>query len=319
MELQTFIDAVEKQKNNLRQMLNKNIALVTHANCLDGAGCKIVMNHFFGDKYDEYFAGYHNIDDMIINLKEKYSTIIVADISPSVEFVIATGNIILIDHHDTAEKYANNKTKFFNNARSGAYLLNEFCKILFERESGIQDFINIIDDYDRYTLKDERSKSLARLFIESNRSWFFEEFSNPIGKFEVKELYEKIINRNILKFKDSVEDAVLFEPDNSKSVAYIIMNKQYVNEASEFMLKKYKCICAFLPVGDKDYYSISVRQQSESKLHIGKILEHFFKDAGGHPDAAGVRIKATNESLVNFIKTMQQVYSSTNIPQNFYK
>lgn len=319
MELQEFINDIESQKQNLRNLLKtKKFALVTHANCLDGAGCKIVVNHFFGE-IDTYFAGYHNIDEMIANVKEKYDCILIADISPSVEFVIAQTNIILIDHHDTAQKYANKKTKFFNNARSGAYLLNEFCKVLFNRESGIQDFINIIDDYDRYELKDERSKPLARLFIESNRSWFFEEFKNPIGTFNIKELYEKIINRNILKFKDSMNDAILFEPDNSNNAAYVIMNKQYVNEASEFMLKKYKCVCAFLPISDSEYYSVSIRQRKESPIHLGKMLEHFFKDAGGHADAAGVRIKVTNEALVNFVKTIQKVYSSQNIPNELCK
>lgn len=323
MVLQDFIDSIIKEKTNLLNLLKaKKVALITHANCLDGAGCKIATDYFLGEsKVDTYFAGYHNIDEMITNVREKYETIIVADISPSVEFVIASPNIILIDHHDTAEKFANNKTRFYNNSKSGAYLVNEFFKTLSGKESKIQDFINIIDDYDRYILQDERSKQLAKLFIEANRAWFFEEFKSPTNKFEVTDLYQKIINRNIIKLKEAANDTITFVPKDSK-VIFTILNRQFVNEISEALLQKYRCVCSFIPFLDKEYYSISIRQESNSKLNLAKFLEAVFKDGGGHADAAGVRIKSNQEDLKNFVNTMMKVYSDENydkIPERFLK
>ena len=156
-------------------MQNYDYILITHDD-LDGAGCEIVFNRYFKDyKTKVYHCNVvecgNTIQDVYDNHRDLSGSLIIADITPKEQKDIdilekLNMNVYILDHHETAEQRFKELNipplvhcKFMCNKECGTKMLYKF---LFINDK--DEFVDIIDDYDRFILKYPKSVEMNKLF-----------------------------------------------------------------------------------------------------------------------------------------------------------
>ncbi|MBQ1571576.1 MAG: hypothetical protein IIZ78_10660, partial [Clostridiales bacterium] len=106
---------------------------LTHSD-LDGVSSNIVLRNFYKDIETEYIT-YQSEERVITNViakyKDKVDLVIITDFYPSLtmsQIREAFPNILVLDHHETAQKYHDNKTVIINTSACGAMLTYRFVK-----------------------------------------------------------------------------------------------------------------------------------------------------------------------------------------------
>lgn len=171
-------------------------SLVTHVNCMDGAGCAILFLLLGGREENIHYVGAGTlkkfIDEHPVMKKDRF--IIFADVSLSTvedaNVLEKRGNCVLIDHHLTAKHMQDRSWCYIDcdgNSGSGCacMLLLSYLSYsrwlwgdIFMANHEVIDLTNAIDDNDRWLQKDPRSAEMAAYMTFVGQKRFVEAFSD---------------------------------------------------------------------------------------------------------------------------------------------
>lgn len=261
---------------------------LTHSD-LDGVSSNIVLRNFYKDietEYITYQSEERVITNMIAKYKDKVDLVIITDFYPSLtmsQIREAFPNILVLDHHETAQKYHDNKTVIINTSACGAMLTYRFVKT-FKDISYLDDLINITNDWDMFILSDKRSRFFNNIYWEMGPKWFTRRFLNGNTKLypeeqkylidaqaEFKKLYAN------LEISDLSNNGVFFETD------------RFMNECVEELKKEgYKWFAI------KNKNALSIRCDEIDLTKVFKIMNV----GGGHAHAGGIPLKYNDDIMI---------------------
>lgn len=299
--IKDFICDVQSQITKLRGVLTKDssVLLLTHASCLDGTTCQMLMQSVLPQtvvvklsptKVDEY------VSSLTTNA---FDVIIIADISTRNTDFLLKDNVIMVDHHDSALAFNDPSTlTFVNNSACGSKLLWLMLQMIFKTELKYSDFIEVVNDHDLWILKDERSRLLNALMYELGDSKFIERFKS--FKLKLTDADVSWFNTRIAKVK---ADATNMQIEDLGYGVGLYFDNEYNNDLMHEILqiREYHTILTYKP----KFGGVSVRTKHES-LHLGEILSDA-SIGGGHRHAGGFRSKTQEEFLKSLKKFMKEV------------
>jgi len=282
---------------------NARILSVSH-NDLDGVGCQILLGSVF--RNIEYRnCSYYNIDKELMNINgDDYDYVFVTDISPKIDEVMdAYDNLILIDHHQSAENVPE-KNRFVNKKYSATFLTNHFLTKMYgkERFTKFSKLVKLINDYDMWTLKYKGSKALNDLYSLYNAKKFRERFRS--GKLSLNKTETEYLDGVQAKFDKLYDEIEISEFE--KINACWFQSDVFVNELSHKLMEEegYDCVM----FNTLKSYKVGIRSSMDD-FNFGTYLQDK-EIGGGHKKAAGVEASSQEEmnKLVDFLE--QDLYKT---------
>jgi oligoribonuclease NrnB/cAMP/cGMP phosphodiesterase (DHH superfamily) len=303
-----FYDDLQRNIKQVRQILSQDeILLITHENCMDGMGCQLLMEKIF-KQVIVMKSSPQKVETLIDNIDpNKYKAIVLADISTQNEEFLKLPHVMLVDHHDTAANMHDpDNCVFIYNFECGTKLLKRVIEGALRKPlKKYSELVNLINDYDLWEHKDERSKKLAKLFYKrtsddefAERFWGFKvEFTaEEEAKFEAQAIeYEQIYNQ-----------LEVYELEESNTVFAVYSS--YNNDLCHDMMERNGAEIAIL--FNPQTRCGSIRTVSE-EIHLGEMLDDM-GIGGGHPMAAGFKC-ATDSHLQDTLEAIDR-YISKNYP-----
>lgn len=272
-----------------RKLLDKNkrVLNLTH-NDYDGACCSIVLSNIY--KNIEFLPlKYGEVDSKIKTIDfNKYDLIIMTDISPETEDVFKLSDkIFLLDHHSTGLAYNSpENNRIVIEGKCAAILVKEFFENLFKIDlSYLNDFCNIVNDYDMWYMNDPRSWGMNELYFKYYDCDFRKRFKN--GDTKLKDFEIEYIKDRKKLLREVYDNLNIYELDSIKACFFI--ENRFVNDICHKLMeeKDYKVtIC----INSKSK-TCSVRSKLES-LHIGEMLKQIDLGchSGGHQKSGAFRL-----------------------------
>ena len=291
---------------NLRKLgLNKKskILNLTHAFCTDGTSCSIVIENCFINSTIQQVK-YTEIDDVLENLHKSnfqdYDFVFITDISPKDETWLESNKIVLIDHHQTAIKFHNPaKNRYVvSEIACGALLVKKFLEKYFaERLKHLDDLIYLVNDYDLWHKKNDKSTFINELHFFYWGEKFRQRFYNGdtrLNKTEINYLRKR--KKDFTKVWEDLEIADYGNYKNLK-VCFLRSKGEFLNEIAEKILKEEGYDITFILNPIKN--SVSVRSKMED-VNLGEVLK--MVNGGGHNLAAAFSSKP--EEIYKNIETV---------------
>ena len=137
---------------------NLKVLNITHFD-MDGACCHIILKNYYKSvtalpiTYQSEKTLFAKATEEIN--KEHYDLIICTDFYPEIAYKDLTTlkvPMIVLDHHESAEKFHNGKTIVINTQNSASKLVFDLYNKLSDL-SHLEDLVNIVDDFDMYKKK----------------------------------------------------------------------------------------------------------------------------------------------------------------------
>lgn len=288
------------------------IKLFTHTD-LDGVGCHVVANAFFGkDKVDATYCDYKNVDEKVMRFfeskeYEKYERIYITDISVTKETadaIAASGSrTALIDHHPTAE-WMNKEYAWalvqptwrsgFKTSGTDLFLSELSVSIPIE-DSVYAELLNFAEQVRRWdtwdwhnVYKEEFPKRLNNLMYLIGREKFLNRFSENLSLTlsETEELILSLEEDKIQKYINKVAHT-LVETEIQGLPAGVVFAESYTSELGNVLAERNPHL-AFIAIISLLGGSVSYRGVRDD-LDLGGDLAPLY-GGGGHPKAAGSRL-----------------------------
>lgn len=288
------------------------IKLITH-NDLDGVGCYIVAKYFLEEEIDVSYCSYKNINEItsqVIDNEEKYSQIIITDISVN-EYISEKLNqlrrckVVLLDHHPTAlflNKYewAKVEIECDKGKTCGTKLLFDQLKVGNENPA-ICYFVELVRKYDTWEWKDkyndEIPKQLNDLMYMIGREEFIKDMVYKTKSNEV--LFDNLYCK-LLDLRQNEIDRYIEKKEKNIVVKNILGYKAGIVFADNFISELGNKLSGLHPELDFiamiNQETISYRTIKED-VNLSEIAKVF--GGGGHPKASGSQISENN--INNFI------------------
>lgn len=266
---------------------NKELKVLnfTHID-LDGATSAIVVSNYYGESNVrvEQINYTQEIDALnkIIELKDEFDCVVFTDFTPyNIMDIKAVGiPVLVLDHHKSVEK--------FNNPNENIFIDTRFCgaKVAFnyyypQGNDKLKELVDITNDYDLFTLEDERSLQFNHLMHTYGFDVFVNRFMN--GDIELMPLeVAEIINyiNESQKQLEKVEIKLL-----SNNGAYF-KKCDYMTEVVIGLLKKYD----WLVIEMKNELSLRLGRNDISLVDVCNKVGK----GGGHPKSAGCPLECEN-------------------------
>lgn len=297
----------------------KEWTLVTHKNCMDGAGCAILYRALGGKEENIHFVNpnHEQSDAKVKELLESGLNVLGADMSISTNLVqqlIDSRDIQyfqLLDHHKSAiplEKFGlSNLVIDKENTRCGCKMLYEhlLTDINGDKIKPYKDLVDYIDDHDRWMKNIPESDNLAMFYMTVGQKMFIERFvKNPSIEFTNQEKYVIEIEKNkmeeeIREKKRHVQSATHSKKINGKHYRIgFVTGVRYVSSTGNALYSDPTLnLDAVLLVGNE---TISLRCGKDSELDLSSLSKKF--GGGGHKAAAGFQIKGLlGKSVIDMI------------------
>jgi nanoRNase/pAp phosphatase (c-di-AMP/oligoRNAs hydrolase) len=218
---------------------------------------------------------------------QDYDYVILTDIHPKcLSSLEMSDNVILIDHHKSAEEYHNpKKNRFVISDRGCASVLVKYWaeKIYGVDLSELDNLVYLTNDYDTWRINNPKSKMMADLqFHYYHPKKFITEFFNGRTKLNEDEL-AWLKNRKKL-FKDLYSKLEVYDLDKIKGC--YVEATDFINEVADCLLTQegYNVVFVRNPRSNK----ISARHRLKG-LDMGNILKEL-NLGGGHAEAAGFTV-----------------------------
>lgn len=265
---------------------------ITHSD-MDGIASSVVLKNFYETVYVipvNYNTEWTAKAEILTTYKGKFDCIICTDFYPSetLSFLRDQAVTLVLDHHESVEEFNNDKDIIINTSCSGAKLTYNFVS-RFKDISYLEEFINIVNDWDMFILKDKRSAYFNNMFWEMGLKWFMRRFIKGNVTLYPEEKQYFIDAQK--EFKDMYDSLVI--SDLARNGVYF--------ETSRF---HYECIEALKKEGYKWFLiknknNLSIRCD---EIDLTEICKKIGK-GGGHVHAAGIPISKTD----NVPELIQQV------------
>jgi oligoribonuclease NrnB/cAMP/cGMP phosphodiesterase (DHH superfamily) len=265
--------------------VDSKILNISH-NDIDGSVCSIILAHVFKN-IKIVDMSFYRIDEALESLKFKdYDYVILTDIHPKkLSSLELSDNIILIDHHKSAEEYHNpakNRFVIVNKGCATILVKHWVEKIYKVNLNSLKNLIYLTNDYDTWQIKNPKSKMMADLQFHLYRpKKFIEEFFNGRTKLTTNELIWLKDRKE--SFKKLCENLEIYDLDKIKGC--YVEATDFINEVADALIKRkgYDLVFVRNPNSNK----VSVRHNIKN-LDVGKILKDLDL-GGGHADAAGFK------------------------------
>jgi len=265
-----------------------------HNKNLDGVICSMILEKVYSN-ITSIETTIYKIDSILLELDySKYDYVILTDVHPQKQKnLYISEKIILFDHQQTIICY-NDPVKMH-------YVIPNKCsaitvKRFVEKYYGIDfaymdDFIEIVNDYDLYELLFKESCWLNDLLLfKHSRIEFRERFKDFLIYFTDDE--RKWLNERSVRVKKAYESLEVYELSINGCV--IILN-EFINEISTMLLTMngYNIVI----VKNNNNNSCSIRSNYKN-IDIGEMLR-ILKIGDGYQNSAGMLIKNDDEFKKN--------------------
>jgi oligoribonuclease NrnB/cAMP/cGMP phosphodiesterase (DHH superfamily) len=285
-----------------------NIAIWTDKD-LDGAGSALLLSILYNqDNISIYEWKYGQPGEIKGWLNANYDTfdkIFITDISIPKELqeYIDKEKVIIFDHHkthvDIKDNYKVAKT-FIKEETSCVRLISDTLRDKIKLTTPQKKLIDIIDDYDNYSLMYPETLKLNAIFSTYNTPRvqnFIKNFAGGIREFNLYELNSIKLIFN--KLKETITNLqFFFGVIKDQKVVSCYCSSGSINEIAHYALKKTKSDIAI--VVNLDTKAVSFRKTKKCPVDLSKIAE-ILCDGGGHPYAAGGKI---TQNFLKFTKTL---------------
>lgn len=285
-----------------RKLLNRNgrILNLSHRD-LDGVACSVVISNVF--KNVEYISlKYGDVNNCLMNLDfTKYDAVIITDISPETgEVFNLSDKIFLLDHHSTGTRHHKPEScRIVIEGKCAASLVKEFFENLFKVDlSYLNEFCNIVNDYDMWYMKDSRSWTMNELYFKYYDCDFRKRFKS--GDTKLKDFEIDYVNERKKLLTEVYNNLDIYELDSIN--ACFFLETRFVNDLCHKLMEE-KGYQLTICVNSKSK-SCSVRSNM-TNLHVGKMLENIIPGSGGHAAAGAFRLKDDRE-LSDKIDTIEK-------------
>lgn len=285
-------------------------ALVTHQGCMDGSACAIVFAKAGGLLQNVRFSSpnHRDVDELVEDLLNTWpGPIILADISISLSLAnkIRRDDVLLFDHHKSAVPLAGLPWCEIDkeNSRCGSKILYEWLEKYEDSLLPYKDFIDTIDDHDRWVKNIPNSDELALLHEVLGQDLFIERFlKHPAVSFFPNEEY-------VLRIEKHKRDKFVENKKNnlsiiSKKIGGHDLRVAFV-QAGTHQSQLGNSICSD-PIHNVDIAvliggnSISLRASPTCPVDLSAVAK--LNGGGGHMKAAGCSIdKLLGQNLVDFV------------------
>lgn len=275
---------------------------------MDGSGAAIMFMHAGGKRENIHWVNPGEVDEELADspaVQDFTKQILLVDVCPSnpdtIDFLEQRGNFTVLDHHLTAEKWAD-KPGFIISVGNLACGTEMFRRWL--SHGGMEKFdhfpyrklAELIDDHDRWVLKTKFSIEMPRFFAFAGQQEFTERFYDVYKRFDTeRESYWTDSEVDTMKIIQNAQDRrwrrvmqrfqvrpVLFDGE-VKMVAYVISGEVNCSELLNKYLKDHPEVDAAVQL-NFDTNKVSIRSVGD-KFHSADFCGMFA--GGGHKNAAG--------------------------------
>jgi oligoribonuclease NrnB/cAMP/cGMP phosphodiesterase (DHH superfamily) len=281
---------------------------------MDGSAAAILFAAAGGRKENIQFVSPDRVDETIADskaAKDPNKQILLVDVAPgsddTVLYLKDRGNAVVIDHHASAKRWKG-QPGFFIDADNCACGCENFRQWLVKNGMSKFDaptwrrFTEIIDDHDRWILKEPMSLQMPQLFSMVGQQEFVERFSDVEQRFQGhKQFYWTATEAEMLKLIKAHQDrrwlraidSVLTKPvefeGKTYTMGYIISGEINNSEFLHLILDKRPDLDCITQI-NFDLNKVSLR--SNERLDITRFVKQFggggHRNAGGHPIPDGM-------------------------------
>lgn len=226
------------------------------------------------------------------NSIESYKKVFILDINTTkFKHLIDKPNVIIVDHHadHTPETYQH-AINILKVTTSTVDLLRNTLLKSYKFTDEQRRLIDIVDDYDSYTLKYPQSILLNTLFWQfkgDRLAQFVSGFSQGFIDFNAQQ--KKIIYLQLKKLQDHLQSNPVFSLKDNNITIGSIFGDFAINELADHVLKKVKADVSI--VVNTRLKRIYLRRNKQSNVNLGKVAEQLTGVIGeGHDNACSVPI-----------------------------
>ncbi len=291
----------------------ENHYLITHAGCMDGSATAIMFMHAGGLRKNIRYVSPDKVDETIAESSvfiDPSRQVLFVDVCPASDdallFLESRGNFDVIDHHASAKRFAD-RPGFHIDVENSACGCENFRQWLVRGGMAKFDgypwrrFAQIVDDHDRWILKEPMSIQMPRFFVFTGQQEFVERFMDVEERFNVSRAAETtywtpaesdilrlIENAQARRFR-RVMDKFWIRPvdfrGKSYTFAYVISGEVNNSELLNAYLKDHPGVDAACQI-NFDLDKVSLR--SNGRLNITEFAME--RGGGGHPNSGGYPI-----------------------------
>jgi len=273
-------------------------------NDLDGVGCGVLIKKFLPGKTDTCYLSYNEIDHVLEEETDKYTDIIITDISPSYSSVaklISEKNIVIIDHHISSEKLKEFPNVYHDIGSCATLLTYNYLKSNGYDVDKYHEFALVINDIDIWLLKRPDSLQMGVLFNMLGISRFEKRFlDNPYSGFNQTEMIiiELEAERRDQYIQKSMKNVAYYKDDIGRKIG-IVFAESYASELGNQIIIEQAVDYVVLINGQSKKVSL----RSAKDIDISVIAQQY--GGGGHKNAAGFPLKIKDidiNSILNMLK-----------------
>ncbi len=271
------------EQRKQKRILQKDIAVIYHADCSDGFGGAWAAWKKFGDKAD-YVAVFHQQDvPEGLSNKEVYMIDFTYSESIMCEIIDANKKVVAIDHHESNEEV----TKMAEDYR---YDVNHSGSVLawmyFHPDEEVPLMLKYIEDTDLWNKKMSHSEALFSYldFFDFD----FEIWSQLAEGFEKEETLEEYIDKGNFIFQYQCKLVRKLATGNAKLVefeghkTYVVNSPLFRSELGHILYRK---LAPLAVVWYQKTDGIMFSLRSDGTVDVSEIAKKY--GGGGHVSSAG--------------------------------
>jgi oligoribonuclease NrnB/cAMP/cGMP phosphodiesterase (DHH superfamily) len=304
----------------------KETILVTHRNCMDGAGCAIMFLQAGGKRENIRYVAAGQVERFMKNdpVFKTDKFLIFADLGLNQKTAFDTkhaeemekrGNCVILDHHESSLYLETRPWCRIDMNACGTELLRRYLVFYgFMKENTPDAFMklsNLIDDFDRGFFRDSRALAMADLFTFVGQQRFIDRFKSPWARFidenfwgpDELEILDIIRDRRLEATEFAVKRVVkreLLVPEYFSfplKGAFLVSSEPYINHILMRILDE-NTDCQFAAQINFDKGSVSLRSRGD--INVREIAQLF--GGAGHRAASGHPIpKDTVSEILEFM------------------
>lgn len=236
---------------------------------------------------------------------DQYHKVFVLDkhIPDSLVDILDKANVVIIDHHlshvECKDRYKHAKV-IVQVETSNAKLVHQTFKGSLQHLTPEQvKLIELVDDYDSYTLLDKNSIKLHIIHNSYNRPKVEKYIANWSGGFrEFTEFERNAVQIYQSKLDQTLKNTQYFYGVLKGHVVISFVGDFAVNEVADFAIKRYNaaiCIIVYPQSG-----RVSFRKNRSCEVDLSQWAAKL-ADGGGHPHSAGGKL---TDAMVTITKTL---------------
>lgn len=279
--------------------MNKNAKsiIISHID-LDGYGCNIVAQRYMGRDIEIHNVNYDELATTICLLPRDVQLIITdLSIPENLKGLLEEfSQVIVIDHHKStlwAKEWASGRTNVevqVSEDRCATWWFYEYLARAYGyKDESMDEWVKLIDDYDRYVHNYPESRRLNSLLYISNRDWFVSQAMLYTPQ-QVLDFSKDKIDRYLEQQKEYFEKTVFFTLKATEPRVLLFFGEKNKSYISEQVFDKDDCVGLVYGV-DLHNMTVSLRSSSKHRIDCSQIAKTIHPEGGGHPNASGATLK----------------------------